>query len=661
MKAIRLFHAAAAAGILTACNSSTTTEPAVKSRSAARGAVGAIPADVASWFATAIGATTYDLLSYDSEKLPVSGRTIHRIKALSIASQTPIDACFTEVGERLQECGENLREKEQLAYWSAHGTLDLVLEKRLAALGLDETVPVGIWLRATQVLPPKEALIGRPDALAKAQDARSTTNDAAKERLLAELSLDIRAKLRLVSDAPAAVGELKAKDIWLLRDSPSIARMYLLEEGHAATGSPSWVATIGATGSGYSGSGVNVCIVEDRLPAFYTNAVWASIRCSGTAGTHSGLVGGILRDTISPYGAATGANLYMANWAGCPTGAAEAMAWCPSPVWNLSYVFGSGDVFDNLLVDYHVKYSPYPFIAAASGNTDYGEYGSTCPASCVGARGYVQQPSYNTSIVGGSFDCGDSGRANDTIFCDACDLNFDGRELPHLVAPATQVLDDGTTVHGTSVASPQVAAGVAQLYQANSNLANWPEAARSIIMNGADETVFDGPLSLGDAIDDRDGAGELNIPKSLQIGAVAAKVDGGNVPGVIGHDYGTISQSTTPAHSFYNEVYHVKTPYTARRLRVVLNWDASVTCTDPGSSGGSCVGATLDADLDIHIFNASTGHLVNFSATSVNSYEFIEFPVESNVEYLVKIYVYAWNSKNTYFGLSYMADYFSTD
>jgi hypothetical protein len=177
----------------------------------------------------------------------------------------------------------------------------------------------------------------------------------------------------------------------------------------------------------------------------------------------------------------------------------------------------------------------------------------------------------------------------------------------------------------------------------------------------ATENVDGVPLNLSDGTDDTDGAGEVSVSDALLVGDASKKVDGGYAAASMGHDYGTMSSTSTPAGTWYSEVYTARST-SWNRLRVVLSWDASTTCTNPGTPGlVSCSGQTLDGDLDLYVYRKSDGALVATSTSSNNSYEFLEFDVTPNVEYEIKIRAYSWNAASTYFGLAWYATSFSTN
>jgi len=164
-----------------------------------------------------------------------------------------------------------------------------------------------------------------------------------------------------------------------------------------------------------------------------------------------------------------------------------------------------------------------------------------------------------------------------------------------LVAPAKNVTAEGITGNGTSGAAPQVAGASAQLQEYAPALQIAPEAIRSILMAGANENVDGGRLDLGDSVDDRDGAGELNIVAAHFI--ASNPVQGGNTPAAYGYAFDSMTKTNTLAGTWHADVFHAVHSVTNGRLRVVLNWDSTATCTNPTLDTYSCATDTLDADL----------------------------------------------------------------
>lgn len=230
-------------------------------------------------------------------------------------------------------------------------------------------------------------------------------------------------------------------------------------------------------------------------------------------------------------------------------------------------------------------------------------------------------------------------------------MNVDGRELPQIVAPAKNIEADGFVGDGTSFAAPSVTGTAAQLLEKDSLLDSWPEALRSVLMVGADEDVHGVRLDLHDGVDDRDGAGLLDATDSLAV--AGNRLPSGSPPSSLGYHSGTITAAQTPAGTLY-ALYRASANFAGGRLRVVLNWDSTATCTDPDLFSASCASDVLDGDLDLYVYRESTGALVEASTTTNNSYEFVEFDTVSGETYAIWIHVYSWNTSFTYFGIAWL-------
>ncbi|MEZ4266892.1 MAG: S8 family serine peptidase [Myxococcota bacterium] len=590
--------------------------------------------------------------------LPFTAESIHRVKGIFVDDQQPAAVCFGSQGAVLEDCGRTLQDTESEAQYNLYGARDPELFLLAEATGDETPIPVAIWLRTFEPSPAKEHTDSYEADLAR---LTATASQAyARTQLLLSWPSLTNSALQMEPRAPVAYAELLAPEIENLAFSPVVARISWARPNLPQ--STVFVDAVNAAGTGATGSGETVCVIEGGQPSTPNNLVIAGTYCGGGgADLHAREVIGVVRSTVSPFGVASSASLLANSWGGCDANAAPAFADCDSNgahIWNWSHTCNTTDT---RLFDYWAKTSPnYPLISIASGNG--GPPAIACGAACGNGAASTTCRTFNTLIVGGSNDCGTASRTDDRSYCPTSHLNVSSREYPHLVASAQNLHIDGLAfaVSGTSFAAPAVAGAAAQMHEVNSALRIWPEVVRSILMNGASEVVDGGPLDLMDAVDDRDGAGELSVQRSLSIAYTSSKRDGGNTPVSVGHDYGTMTSSGTPAGSLYAETYYVKTTFADLRLRAVLSFDATTTCTNPALTTASCVAPTLDGDLDLFVYRDSDGVLMAYSATAANSYEFVEFAVQPNVTYRIVISAYSWTSSNTYWGLSWLIWPFST-
>jgi hypothetical protein len=562
--------------------------------------------------------------------------------------------CHMPDGTSLPDCGKALREHELDVQHELFGCLSPKLAQHFAQLEEGVLLPVMLWLMVPTIEEDKELLVEAPWLGEVYYFSQEALQVPVKAAVFDELEkLEVNDAVPLVH-APVIAGSTTLQQAQALCASPHVERIY-----YAPPPQPAWTSYKGTvqTPAGVTGDGSAVCVIESRLYDDDTYLELDDVFCpGGTSGSHGTWVAGIIRATTSPYGVAPDAVVDYASWEGpgCGSNAGPSIDWCArsqrSPdignsVWNFSHTCGDGD---QRLFDYWARTSPYPLVAAAAGNQ--------------GSNAVVDCQLYNGLVVGGTNDQGDTSRSNDTIYGSTSSLNpdtsSDDWELPYVCAPAVNVEAADEQHSGTSGATPQVAAAVAILQEANSSVVSWPELARALVMVGATENIHGPVLDLGDATDDRDGAGELSISTSAIVGAQSNKVNGGNDPSWMGFDYGTIQKSSTPASSYYGETYHASVPYSGRRLRIVLTWDGTAVCSD-GDDPTSCSGHSLDADFDLVV--KTNGNPVAFSYSYDSPFEFVEFDAQPNQTYDIYVWVSSWEATSTHFSIAWNFAYYSTN
>lgn len=294
----------------------------------------------------------------------------------------------------------------------------------------------------------------------------------------------------------------------------------------------------------------------------------------------------------------------------------------------------------------------------------------------------LRAKAFNAIIVGGSLDQDTSARTDDYMWTKSSHINLSTQygpggayytdwELPNIVAPARATesvclnidgYDACVQDYGTSFSSAQVAGIVAQIHQANNWLRTWPETVRSILMCSANRDLAVGRLSLTDSTDDRDGAGEANATLAVQMANVSNRLSPGSAATARGMDY-TIVFQADHAENTSMPAYAAQTSASGKRLRAVLTWDASTTCTNVSNpSTVACNPSSLDADLDLWVKRHDNGQIVGYSNTYVGSYEFVEFAAEANVQYDIVIKFGKWWNASTYYAISWnFDDYTSAD
>jgi hypothetical protein len=607
-----------------------------------------------------------------TEYLDHIGRSITRAKWVD-ADGSVAGACYADTGEVLADCGVALRARNAQGYYADFGSITRDLWSVMATARPYDRIPVFLWLANDETYPRKEDLLDDPAYAAAWQNVRQTMHLQAKERARQAWETATSAELHYVRNAPAAFGRLMPHEIMALAKKQGIGAIY-----HSPKPLPQgYISSIAADNLSTTGNGVNLCVIAPDAPFHHAGPLTiADSYCEDPsyAWYHSAAVHNVVRSNMAPSspGVAADADVYWAHYAACgDEDSSAAIDWCIdeyADVWVLP-----GDILnwsatctatENLLLDYWTKANPYPLIAVASGNNDAIDM-QDCDTPCTGTPGVSSCLGYNVLVVGGSNTCGTDPRGDDKIFCPAKSDDNYFRELPLLVAPAQDIVTDeepGNSWNGTSFAAPMVAAAATHLIETNNQMMNpWPEVVRSILMATADENV-DGTdtFACDDTIDDRDGAGELNVAAAVALANASNKRTGSSQASEQGFDYGTITSAQTAEGAYYGQVYKVRTSSSGKKVRIVLSWDASVQCSDPAA--GSCSGVTVDADLDLYLRLAGTSpNYVKRSFSGANSYEFIEFPISADTTYEIGIKVFDWNSNQTYFGVAWVVDDFPLD
>lgn len=610
-----------------------------------------------------IASNTLRRLHWLKTDLPTTGNQIGSLKAIDVGANATVAWTWDKVGNLLDDQGKALAKLERESYAADYGAISLELWARMQSAAPDTRLHVLCWLATYEELLRKEELLANTK-LQAAHDAKLTVlQTAAREKLWASAP-DLVSHFQVLSRVPAVSADLTPDEIVQIAKLEVIATLLPAGDNHNTSSTVYVDAVNGSVATtGYSGSGIKVCIIDKFSPTNPNSTLTYTAKCSGTTHDHTKCMMSMVNINYSPYGTAADSSVYSANWDGCGGGASEELAvqWCANTaqaaIWAVGQSCDGGDI---RLFDYWVKEAPYPLISAPTDQTDYGAV--NCNTACGASPGTSSCASGSVLVVGGSRDCGTATRSSHLAYCAAHTTNVAGdHETPNVVAPAYDLLVDSNSFicgNGTSWASGITAGVVAQFAEQNSNLIGWPEALRAITMATAGESVDGGVLDLADNVDDRDGAGEIDAEMGGRLAAASNKVDGGNTAVERGFDYGSISNADPVAGHFYSEVYHMKTVSTAQRMRIVLTWDASATCSDP-TDKTTCSGSGPDADLDLYVYK--NGNLFAYSGSSLNTFEFIEFAATANDTYDIKIQAYSWTATGTYFSLAFNTGAYSTN
>lgn len=604
-----------------------------------------------------------------------TGVVLHHVKG--VTSSGLVEATFDDVGNVLPDGGRALIQQENHARWLERGGMTDDLWNRLAQVPESATIPVAIWLRSDEPAANKVELEKSVFAGLFHMVARDMAHANAKAAFAGELAGVASAKVSEQPGAPVVVADLAPAVIRKIAKFKSVGWIDWRRDGKPSTGSTHWVdATLASSGSsGMSGSGEAVCVIEQYQPSTSITLTPANNRYHPNdlpADAHARLVMGSIRSEATPVGTGSVASIDLANYKVSDLTFAGAANWCASTrydyVWNYSYE--CNDSLCPALIDYWVKQAPYPLVTLPSGNNSstYSEQ--------------VKSKAFNAMIVGGSLDQDTSARTDDYMWTKSSHINLSTQygpgggyytdwELPNIVAPARASesvclnidgYDACVQDYGTSFSTAQVAGIVAQIHQANNWLRTWPETVRSILMCSANRDLVVGRLNLKDSIDDRDGAGEANATLAVQMANVSNRVSPGSAATARGMDY-TIVFQADHAENTSLAPYAAQTSASGKRLRAVLTWDASTTCTNVADpSTVACNASSLDADLDLWVLRHDNGKIMDYSNTYVGSYEFVEFAAEPGVQYDIKVKFSKWWNPSTYYAISWnFDDYTSAD
>jgi hypothetical protein len=279
-------------------------------------------------------------------------------------------------------------------------------------------------------------------------------------------------------------------------------------------------------------------------------------------------------------------------------------------------------------VDYYAR-TYRRLVVASAGNRN------TAQGSCSQTYSYVQNKFFNGLIVGGTNTSGTRSRLDDALYACSSYTNplNSTMEIPHVVAPAragAEGLDAGGYIGVGTSASAAIVGSIATLvHDKNNALRGMPEAVRAIVMATAWRNVDGGRLVLTDAVDDRDGVGEVSAARAVKLADPANKKDGGNAPAQKGFDYGTMhfpDDFSLGRVRWYTERYSIYLPAFSA-LQAVLAWSATSTCSDY-TQPGDCGSVSIDNNLDLYLDDGSNP--VASSVSTGNAYEYIYYYNGSN-------------------------------
>lgn len=496
---------------------------------------------------------------------------------------------------------------------------------------------VGAWLNVDvtaaevgveQAHPEVEWLAGRPipstleqarSLRAELWEARRAVYVSAAEALRVEVEALGGTIAYASTSAPLVFVDIPADGVAGLAARADVLSMGLEHEWRTFMSSAG--GAVGAnwtTGGGDQGNGVRVAVVEyhNAVNTGDLSGVVVSRRSTtGTIATHihpTWVAGAIGSRSTAWRGVAPGADIVSSSTGGYTPGLSTDRAVIAAADWAVSPSGGDADIvnasfgqdtatgaeegrryFDS------IGWEDGRLVVAASGNFGtFGHWNVVSPAT-----------GHNVLAVGGINDRNTTGAGDDVLWYGSNGASYRDPtgtawnphgdfNKPNLSAPAVSVRTaNGTIGDGTSISSPIVAGIAAQLMARSPSLAAWPEAARAVLMAGANRRT---PLPGGGSSRDHEGVGTASARWSNRV------LDNGPYGGwTLG--------SMTEGQIITRDVRVVA----GQKVRVAVAWSSH-------TSGASNLGKadTLHADLDL-VVRQPNGTTVG-SYTWDNSYEAVD-------------------------------------
>ncbi len=589
-----------------------------------------------------------EVLAVAQPSFAETGASAYSAKLLDRRSGQYLSVGFTPDGRRVDV--DALLAAEAVAQRARYGALTPRLADRASSVAPETTLRTWFWAEVATEYPPKEdEEATRRFELEHAAKVESATHALAEE---------LRARgIKVISEGggtPLVEAEVPARKVLALKDLPGLRVAGEIET--PSLGATVWPQAMKLSNGSKTGAGSRVCILESGYPDDYSQLSGITQYASATktpVDSHARFVTGLIRSTAAnSLQVAHGAEIVICGYSGSlPSGYAHCENWCSgvgSNVIQMSSGFGytAGQQLNpsDMQFDYLAKRWPYPTEVVISHNE----------GSVVRNRGY------NEIIVGASDDRGTSTVNDDTIAGFSNWINppspRNDRELPHLVAPGTDISAVGLTGSGTSLAAPLVSGVVAAMQGIDSRFKSWPEMSRAAILATAVHHVDGGRLTRlpttstpGSAADRKDGVGLLHMRYATSLASTGYWTTPASPGTWLGRHAKTITPASFGSDNRGLDVWNIRT-VTSGRVRVVITWDSSVTCN---ASGTDCTSDTPDADLDLEVRDAA-GAVVCTSSSYDNTHEVCDFEASSSgLSYTARATKYNFPAPNTYFSIAW--------
>jgi hypothetical protein len=610
-------------------------------------------------------------------ELPLTGRAFTETKLIQPVQRRHVNVALDDTGAVVD--GEALQNAERAAVRARQGALDDELYSlTLSSTASATTVPVWIWVAAPVDAARKEDLLA-DRSLLEASLAKQKASVAAATGKVADW---LRARgvtpSRSAQGLPAVFADVSSS---LLDELGRVDGVVAMGRHRGATlASTAWFGDVKGPAAqmiASSAAGQTFCNGESTQPdstgcLATTSASFFNVNNQWS--THTRWTTELVSATIGTRMAPGAANYFTdyCTWSQTCDGLNDeidttaAWEWCfsqtPANAMNRSDYYDSlkpgAAEWSDFAMDYYVKTYPYPFITTAAGNCP--DLDANGNPHCISGDETVGNRGYNYLVVGASGDANTATTADDYIPLWSAWANpttpHKDFELPHLLAPgvnvsSASVTGSGPAVSGTSASAPIVLGAGLLARTRDSNYAYWPEMLRSSILATATHSLTGArvtKLPLGS--DGIDGAGVLNSSALMTV-AASANYAPPNLAGRANGHYGKTYAfaSDFPSGQESSDVYNI-TASTAGRLRVVIAWDSSTT---GNASNGIASGDVPDADIDLLLWNSTTGTLPCVSSSYDSTWEICDVAVNAGDKFQAQLYLKSNAATYTYLGISW--------
>jgi hypothetical protein len=337
-------------------------------------------AEVQGWLARVLPDTHLDSVKDQVTGLPFTGQTLHEVKARDLAADAsgqphPVHTAFDGNGNLLEDGGKALLDAEATARWQARGGIQPDLWDHLGQVPPGSKIPVAIWLRSDEPVNPPRDEFKNPYAVAADRVDRVLAHGQAFQAFKSQASQFADVEWHATGGAPVVTGELTPEQVRGVAWLPQVGWIDWVRPVEPQGNLTSWYNSALAAPSltGKYGSGLNVCVLENKAPQSPNSTIsgsgWGTSPASGenfadyldglglqagnlndAYGRHSRSVIGALQTSSSPNGFAPSSRILLANFlvpgfeVGADWCAADNQYYGTTYIWNDSNACDAGNL-----------------------------------------------------------------------------------------------------------------------------------------------------------------------------------------------------------------------------------------------------------------------------------------------------------------------------